>query len=311
MRETAPDMDAFVLGTAQLGNVGRPMDDRTARHIIDTAWDLGIRRFDTAPHYGLVLAERRLGEALRDRPRDEYRVSTKVGRRLVRQDATGWDDEGFVVPAAFRREWDPTAAGVRRSLDESLERMAMSRIDTLYLHDPDAYGMTGIDTALDGLDQLRDDGRVGRVGIGSTSLDALLAGASSGIVDELMVAGRYTLLEQPAAADLLPACEAEGVDVVAASVFNSGLLATPAPDDAHRYDHGPAPTPLVARARRLAHTCGAFDVELPAAALQYPLRHGAVRAIAVGAEDAGQLRQTVERFLAPLPDELWKRLESA
>ncbi|MCM6761201.1 aldo/keto reductase [Rathayibacter sp. ZW T2_19] len=310
MPELLDPLGRFVLGTAQLGNLGRELSDEAARALVDRAWSLGVRRFDTAPHYGLGLSERRLGAALRDRPRDEYEVSTKVGRLLVPQIPTGSDDEGFLVPDAFRREWDPSAEGIRRSLKESLERTGLERIDTLYLHDPDRYGLRGLDTALDALAQLRAEGLVGRVGVGSTSVDALLAGTAAGVVDELMIAGRYTLLEQPAALELLPRCQVAGMDVIVAGVFNSGLLATPVPSDGDRYEYAPAPRELLERARALAGICADHGVELPSAALQFPLRHAAVTAVAVGADSADQLEQSLRRFTVPLPEELWAVLAS-
>src|SRR5918992_1434742 len=248
-------------GGANLGNLFTAMSDEQAHAVLDAAWECGIRYFDTAPHYGLGLAERRLGAFLAGKPRDEFGVSTKVGRRLEPSPETSdeFDEEGgFVVPADQRRVWDPSADGVRRSLDESLTRLGLDRVDVLFLHDPDEYDdMEGsVASAVPALVGLREEGLVRAVGIGSKSVAAHLAGVRAGDVDLLMVAGRYTLLEQPAAPELIPACRERGIGIVVAGAFNSGLLSTSTPGPGARYEYGDAPADVVAKAQRLATVCG-------------------------------------------------------
>ncbi|MGH3016553.1 MAG: aldo/keto reductase [Gaiellaceae bacterium] len=306
-------MGKLGFGGANLGNLFTAMSDEQARAVLEAAWDCGIRYFDTAPHYGLGLAERRLGAFLATKPRAEFVVSTKVGRRLVPSPETSdeLDEEGgFVVPADPRRVWDPSAGGVRRSLDESLERLGLDRVDVLFLHDPDEYDDVegSVRSAVPALVGLRDEGLVRAVGIGSKSVAAHLAGVRTGDLDLLMVAGRYTLLEQPAAPELIPLCRERGVGIVVAGAFNSGLLSTSTPGPGAHYEYGDAPAEVVEKARRLATVCGKHGVELPAAALQFPLREPVVRSIALGATEPAHIEQNVARIAEPIPAALWEEL---
>ncbi|HLU58695.1 MAG TPA: aldo/keto reductase [Pseudonocardia sp.] len=313
MPDRVPELGRLGYGGANLGNLFTAMSDEQAHAVLQAAWDAGIRYFDTAPHYGLGLAERRLGAFLATKPRDEFVVSTKVGRRLVPSPETSdeLDEEGgFVVPADVRRVWDASPDGVRRSLEESLGRLGLDRVDILFLHDPDEYDdMEGsVASAVPALVGLREEGVVRAVGIGSKSVAAHLAGVRAGDVDLLMVAGRYTLLEQPAAPELIPLCRERGIGIVVAGAFNSGLLSTSEPGPGARYEYGDAPAEVVEKARRLAAECRAFGVELPAAALQFPLREPAVRSIVLGATEPAHIEQNVARVAAPIPEELWQRL---
>jgi D-threo-aldose 1-dehydrogenase len=299
-------------GGANLGNLFQAMDDDTATAVLEAAWECGIRYFDTAPHYGLGLAERRLGAFLAGKPRDEYVVSTKAGRLLRPSPETSdqFDEEGgFAVPADVERVWDFSADGVRRSLEESLERLGLDAVDVLLLHDPEEDDLApAIATGVPALVGLREEGLVRAVGIGSKSTEALLAGVRTGGLDLLMVAGRYTLLEQPAADELIPECRERGVGVVVAGAFNSGLLASPHPAPGARYEYGQAPDDVIARARRLADVCAGHGVELPVAALQFPLREPVVRSVVLGATEPDHVRQNVQRAAAPVPDALWADL---
>jgi D-threo-aldose 1-dehydrogenase len=298
-------------GAAGIGNLYRAVDDDAARATVEAAWAGGVRYFDTAPHYGLGLSERRLGAALRDKPRGEFLVSTKVGRLLEPQDAAGRrDDEGFDVPADAARRWDFSEKGIRRSLEDSLDRLGLDHVDILYLHDPDVYDLdAGITRALPVLEKLRADGLATAIGVGTNSAEAALACVEGADLDLVMLAGRYTLLEQPGV-PLLERCVARGTGVVAVGAFNSGLLARPeVPDDAH-YNYGQAPRALLERARQLAALCRDFGVELPTAALHFPLRHPAVVNVTVGARSAAQMAANAERMDSAVPEELWAAVGS-
>ncbi|MBK1786307.1 aldo/keto reductase [Prauserella cavernicola] len=302
----------FGLGTASLGNLYEPVSDEQAHAALAAAWDTGIRHFDTAPHYGLGLAERRLGEFLAGTPRDEYVISTKVGRLLVPDPAGAGrldDAHHYAVPAEYRREWDFSADGVRRSLDASLERLGLDHVDTVYLHDPDEHDLgPALAEGLPAVAALREQGVVRAVGLGSKSTEALLAAARSGVLDVLMVAGRFTLLEQPALDAVLPECRARSVGVVSAGVFNSGVLATPTPSERDRYEYGAVPPEVLAKARAIADVCAEFGVDLPTAALWFSLREPVVRTVVVGAASAAEVRENHRRLHTPVSDELWNTL---
>lgn len=228
------------LGGAALGNLFSPLSDGTARGAVDAAWDAGIRYFDTAPHYGLGLSERRMGAALRDRPRDAYTLSTKVGRILEPWEGGGDDlAQGFAVPASHRRRWDFSADGVRRSIEASLERLGLDRIDIAYLHDPDDHGEQALSQAYPALERLRAEGVVRAIGVGMNQTSLLARFLRESDVDAVLCAGRYSLLDQGAAEELLPEAAARGRSVVVGGVFNSGLLADPRPGAT--YDYAAAP----------------------------------------------------------------------
>lgn len=300
-------------GAAAVGNLYRSVDDESARRLLDAVWDSGIRYFDTAPHYGLGLSERRLGNMLRGRPREEFVVSTKVGRLLVpdRDGAGRRDDDLFEVPADHRRVWDFSESGVRRSLEDSLGRLGLDRVDVLYLHDVERCGRDideAIDSGVAALARMRDDGLVGAIGIGSSDLAAVERAVRTGAMDLVMLPGRYTLLEAPAKETVLPLCLERGVGVVNVAVFNSGLLATPEPEEASHYEYRQAPPDKLRRAQELARACGDLGVELPTAALQFSVRHPAIVSVVVGADTPDQIRQNAARLGEPVPEELWETL---
>lgn len=302
-------VQSLTLGTATLGNLGRAMSDTEAQVVLETAWECGIRSFDTAPHYGLGLAERRLGAFLRGMPPGEVRVSTKVGR-LLRPNPGGSerDPDLFDVPGDLTRVWDFSAPGVRASLSESLDRMGLDHVHTLYLHDPEKSpdAAAAIDLGLRALEELRDERVVTRVGVGSMDESALLAGASHEVTDELMVAGRHTLIDHTATRSLLPQCRERGIAVAATAVYNSGLLATRRPSGT--FDYAAAPADLVARAQRLADVCEAHGTDLPTAALHYAALDPAVTSVVFGARTPDHVRENVERAAATPDPALWQAL---
>jgi D-threo-aldose 1-dehydrogenase len=308
---TSVAVSELSLGCSQLGNMYREVSDTDARSTVDAAWELGVRYFDTAPHYGLGLSERRLGSALASHPRDAYVLSSKVGRLLEPSaDPHGPDDQGFAVPASHTRVWDFSRDGIRRSLEESLERLGLTRLDIVYLHDPDDHWSAVLATGYAALEELRAAGVVQAIGAGMNQSRMLADLVRETDVDVVMLAGRYTLLEQSALDDLLPLCCERRVAVVAAGVFNSGLLARVHPAGDAKYDYGDAPRDLVERAQAIARICGRHGTTLPAAALAFPLAHPAVVSVCLGARSAAQVRRNAALHGEAIDADLWSDLKA-
>lgn len=301
----------LAFGGAAIGNLGQAVSDEDAAGAVNRAWELGIRLFDTAPHYGLGLSERRLGAALAMRPRDEFVVSTKVGR-LLRPNPTPHGSDlspgGFAVPDTLTRVWDLSADGVRRSLEESLERLGLDRVDIVYVHDPDDAVDQAITHTIPALAELRDQGLVRAIGVGMNQWEAPLRIVREADVDVVMLAGRWTLLDRTGE-PLLAACRERGVAVVAAAPFNSGILARPWPADDARYNYGIAPSDTLRRARELAALCERAGTELPHVALQFPLRHPAVAAVVAGMRSPAEVTSAVSGLHASISPELWETVE--
>ena len=300
-------VSALALGTAPLGNLFAPVAEEDAAATVGSALEAGLTYVDTAPHYGLGLAERRLGRLLAGVPRDRFVVSTKVGR-LVRPLAPGEtaDPEGFADSPPARRVWDLSGDGVRRSLEESLERLGLDRVDVLLVHDPDDHEREAYEQAFPALIELRDQGVVTAIGAGMNQAEMLTRFVRDRDIDVVLVAGRYSLLDQRALAELLPTCAARGTAVVVGGVFNSGLLADPRPGAT--FDYAPAPPELVDRAARLAEVCARHGTPLRAAALAFPFGHPAVTSVLVGARSAAEVQDAVACFEWPVPGELWAEL---
>ncbi|MFE0025348.1 aldo/keto reductase [Amycolatopsis sp. NPDC059021] len=304
-------LSSLGLGCAQLGNLYHAIDDETATATVRRAWDEDVRYFDTAPHYGLGLSERRLGAALAAYPRDEYVVSTKVGRVLDPdpEGAGKKDDAGFDVPAAYRRRWDFSRDGVLRSLEDSLTRLGLDRIDLAYVHDPDEHFDDAVSGAFPALLRLREEGVLGAIGTGMNQSAMPAEFVRRFDLDVVLIAGRYTLLDQSAQDELLPLCAERGVSVVVGGAFNGGILATAEPG--RLYDYAEAPESLVERAERIAAVCARHGVELPQAALALPAAHPAVASVVVGAHDPGQVSANARRARAAVPPLLWTELIDA
>jgi D-threo-aldose 1-dehydrogenase len=298
-------------GGGPLGNLYEPLDDDTAADALAQAWESGIRYFDTAPHYGIGLSERRFGTFLRQQPRSSYTLSTKVGRLLVEQDPAGRTDEAFEVPASHRRVVDFSRDGIRRALEESLSRMGVDRADIVYLHDAEPYFEAALDQGYPALAELRAEGLVGAIGAGMGDAGLLTRLVREAEVDIVMLAGRYTLLDQSALDDLLPACQDRGVSVVAAAIFNSGVLAQSRPAAGAMFEYAAAPTAVLERANRIAEVCAAYGVSLPQAAMAFPLGHPAVAGIVAGMRTAQEVRENVDAFTAAVPAQLWEDLRGA
>jgi D-threo-aldose 1-dehydrogenase len=298
-------------GTAPIGNLYRETPEHIARAALDAAWEAGIRYFDTAPHYGLGLAEQRLGRALARRSRAEYVLSTKVGRLLVPNSRPAGCDlaEGmFAVPDALTEVFDFSADGVRRSLDDSLRRLGVDRIDIALVHDPDDHVEQAINEAIPALLALREEGVVGAVGVAMNQWQAPLQMVRQTDLDVVMLAGRWTLADR-SGATLLEACADAGVSVLAAAPYNSGLLAVDRPGDDATFDYGPVPAEVLARVGAMADLAAAYGARLPELALQFPLRHLATAAVVAGLRSPAEVHAAIRRIRASVPPQLWSAIE--
>lgn len=302
-------------GVAALGNLYRALPNDVWPGCVPAAWNAGVRYFDVAPHYGLGLAEERLGVSLRALPRDEYVLSTKVGRLIepnpdYRQ---GDSDIGnlFDVPSTRRRRFDFSRDGVLRSVEESLTRLGLDRIDVLFVHDPDGHEREALDGAFPALEELRSQGVIKSYGAGMNQSAMLTRFVQQTDLDIVMCAGRYTLLDQAAEQDLLPTAVARGVSVAVAAVFNSGILATERPRAGSTYNYGKAPVELIARTERIADIAAGYGATVPQLAVQFPLRHPAVSTVVLGADSAEQITRNAGLSDVPVPDDLWRELEDA
>jgi D-threo-aldose 1-dehydrogenase len=295
------------LGTAPLAGLFEEVDESQALQVIERAWEAGVRLFDTAPLYGHGLAELRVGQILRQMPRDEFTLATKVGR-LLRAGAPPEPGQVFRGVPPVNPVFDFTYDGVMRSVEESLERLGLSRIDILHIHDPDNHYDEALSGAYRALAKLRTDGIIKAVGAGMNQSEMLTRFAREGDFDCFLLAGRYTLLEQGALQELLPVCLELGIAIIAGGVYNSGILADPKPG-AH-YNYHAAPPDLLERAQRLRAVCAHHGVPLKAAALQFPLGHPAVATVVVGCRSVAQLDDSLEMFEVDIPPALWQELKS-
>jgi len=307
-------------GAASIGGLFSAVGDGQAARTLDRAWELGIRYFDVAPLYGYGTGERRLGVALRGRPRDSYVLSTKVCRLvratgrvspsadIDRQELEGREDAYYADIAGRQMVFDYSADGVTRSLEESLERLGADRIDLVLIHDPDDHWDAAIGGAYPALHRLREQGVIRAIGVGINQSEMLVRFARETEMDAFLIAGRYTLLDQGALADLLPVCVTRGISVLIGGVMNSGILADPYPE-AH-FDYGPASPEVLDRARRLAATCERHDVPLRAAAMQFPLAHPAVAGLIAGVRRVEHLEEYPTFMRRSIPTGLWDDLRA-
>ncbi len=303
-------LPALGLGTGSIAGLYQAVSETQAVATVARALAVGLRYFDTAPYYGLGLAERRLGTALHDVSTDSLVLSTKVGR-LLRPLAPGEapGDYGFAETPAVKPIWDFTAAGIRRSLEESLARLGRDAVDVVLLHYPDAHEREIYQTGFPALAELRASGVVKAIGVGMNQAAMPARLVRDLDLDLVLLAGRYTLLDQAGLDALLPVCSRRGVGVVIGGVYNSGLLADPGP--AARYDYARAPRHLVARANALGEICRSHHVPLKAAAIQFPFGHPAVVSVLTGARSAGEVQQNADMFEYPVPAGLWRALRES
>ena len=306
-----PEDSRIGLGGAPLAGLFTPVADEEATATVQAAWDEGWRYFDTAPHYGLGLAEQRLGLGLAGKPRSEYVLSSKVGRIIYEADTDAADDEGFAVVSKRRRRWDFSRDGVLQSIEDSLRRIGTDRLDVVFVHDPDDHFDEAVASAFPTLIELRDQGVIGAIGSGMNQTAMLTRFVREVDLDVIMLAGRYTLLDPDGLDDVMPACVENDVQIVAVGVFNSGLLSQPRPAAEATFNYAPAPAALVDKANKLADVCESHGVTLPAVALNFPLHHPAVAGIAVGCRTADEVHTNAALSRTKIPDALWSDLKSA
>lgn len=300
-------------GGAGIGGLFEAVSEEDARGALEAAWTCGIRTFDTAPLYGSGLSERRIGTFLQGRSRESFVVSTKVGRMLLPSIRDGSQAQGslgsFAGALPYDAVFDFSADGIRRSLESSLDRLGLSHVDVAYLHDPDEHLDRAIAHSYPALQSLRAQGLAKTIGVGTTRVAAAERIVRECEVDVVMIAGRYSLLDQSAGETLLPLCTVRGVHVTVAGAFNSGILAHARPAPGQTYEYARASDAIVERARRIADVCAKHGVRLRTAAMAFPLRHPTVRDIVVGMRSAQEVRDDAADFVREIPAGLWRELD--
>jgi len=274
--------------------------------VVEAAWSAGIRFFDTAPQYGNGLAEQRLGAVLGSKPRDQFVLATKVGR-LLRAGAPP-QTETFPDAPPLNPVFDFSYDGVMRSVEESVARLGIERIDVLHIHDPDEHFAEALAGAYPALDRLRSEGTIKAVGAGMNQAEMLARFAREAKFDCFLLAGRYTLLDQVGLKELLPLCAERGIGIIAGGVFNSGILADPRPGT--HYNYRAAPDELVQRAARIKAVCERHGVSQKAVAIQFPLGHPAVQTVLTGCRSVEEINENVAAFRTPIPPGVWEDLRA-
>lgn len=311
---TAIAVSELGLGTATMGGSRIPVSRPEREALVRAAWEAGVRYFDTAPFYGVGAAEHSVGDALRDEDRDTWVLSTKVGRLLRPKRTSGPSPDGRLAPLPFEVVYDYSYDGIRRSVEDSLQRLGLARIDILYVHDIGAY-QHGAEAAAAHMRVLRESGyralaalksagTVGAIGIGVNETAVLIEALGWGEWDAFLLAGRYTLLEQDPLDDLFPLCAARGTSIVVGGPLNSGILA-----GRDSWNYAPAPAEVIARVRRIAAVCDRHGVALPAAALRFPLAHPLVAAVIPGPRSAAEFGANLDLVRAKIPADLWAELK--
>ncbi len=318
---TALQVTRLGLGGAPIGGLFEAVEDAQAQAVVRHAWQVGVRYFDVAPLYGYGNSERRMGRVLAKEPRNEFVLSTKVGRLLYPVDAIppgadidrqafgGQEDFFYKDTPPVRVVFDYSYDGVLRSVAASLERLGLDRIDALFIHDPDDHWEAAISGAYPALHRLRGEGVVGAIGAGMNQSEMLARFAREGDFDVFLLAGRYTLLDQSALSELLPICLERGIAIVVGGVMNSGILADPRPGS--RFNYQPAEPALVERAQRLRDACERHGVPLKAAAVQFPLAHPSIASVVAGVRRIEHLDEYPRLMRFPIPPDLWTDLRES
>jgi D-threo-aldose 1-dehydrogenase len=297
----------FGIGTSPFGGLFASVSESAVQEVISTSITLGLNYFDTAPHYGMGSAEERLGRNTEHRPRRSFIVSTKVGRLIVPSDKT--DDPGWENSTAeVERIFDFSAAGIERSLIESLKRLNMDSVEMVFIHDPDDAANQAIAEAYPVLERLRAEGIVKTIGVGITSNEIPTRFINETDIDVVLIALRYTLLDQSAAKELLPTAVKKGVSVIAGGVFNSGILTDPKVGATFNYEV--ASPEVLARAQNIEKFFTDRGVSLAQAALQYPMRHPAISAILVGCRNGDEVKKNVELYNKTISADIWNEFDN-
>ena len=304
---TGVEISRLSLGTAAFGGLYRSVSETDCTDTLLTAINNGINFIDTAPHYGKGTSEVRIGKAIAGRDRSSFVISTKVGRLLVPSDAE-IDDFFMDADNTVERKFDFSAKGVRQSLESSLERLGIESVDILLIHDPDAHADEAILEAYPELDRMRSEGIIKAIGVGMNQCAIPTRIMKETDIDVVLIAGRYSLLDQEAMEELLPTALARNVDVIVAGVFNSGILANPV--KGATFDYLPASDELLAKAVRIREVLDGHQVSLTSAALQFPLRHPAVKSVLVGCRSAAEVESNIEEFDKTIENRAWDDLES-
>jgi len=303
------------VGTVPIAGLYAPVSEEQAQATLRRAYELGVRYFDTAPLYGYGLAEERLGRFVAGVPRQEVLVATKVGRLL--QNARPGDEPSHRGPLRDRQfksgsELEPvfdfSYDGALRSLEASLARLGLDHVDVLLIHDPDDHYADALNGAYRALEKLRGEGVVRAIGAGMNQPEMLARFARETDMNCFLLAGRYTLLDQSALAELLPLCEAKSIRVIIGGVFNSGILANPS--EHATYNYQPAERSIVDRALRIEAICQRHGVPLAAAAVQFPLAHPAVATVLTGVRSPAEIEVNAHLFQHPIPEALWDELKA-
>ena len=297
----------FGIGTSPFGGLFASVSESAVADVISTSMELGLNYFDTAPHYGMGSAEVRLGRNINHLPRSSFVVSTKVGRLIVpseKADDPGWENS----TAAVERIFDFSAAGIERSLLESLERLKMESVEMVFIHDPDGAADQAISEAYPVLERLRAEGIVKTIGIGITSNEIPTRFINETDIDVVLIALKYTLLDQSAGAELLPTALRKGVSVIAGGVFNSGILTNPKAGATFNYE--PASPEVLARAQKIEKFFLDRGVSLAQAALQFPMQHPAISAILVGCRSADEVTTNVALYNREIDSQIWREFDT-
>jgi len=304
---TGVEISRLSLGTAALGGLYTSVSDADCIDTVLTAIDNGINFIDTAPHYGKGTSEVRIGKAIAGRDRSTFVISTKIGRLLV-PSTTDIDDFFMDADNTVERKFDFSASGVRQSLEGSLERLGLDSVEILFIHDPDANADEAILEAYPELDRMRSEGIIKAIGVGMNQCETPTRVIKETDIDMVLIAGRYSLLDQKAMEELLPTALERNVDIIAAGVFNSGILANPV--KGATYDYVPASDELLAKAVRIREVLDGHHVSLTSAALQFPLRHPAVKSVLVGCRSAAEVATNIAEFDKTIENKVWDDLVS-